>query len=141
MDRAHFHLLRSVHPTASGSSDGSAIESSSFTVTMDDTAAAPQHWLFAGPALPDRRNSDSQESTQAAAHSSANGQTNSQFGNNDHADDPLPGGGQGSPVCDHDDGSEGDHHADDLSPGSWSHNTGGNPDQIAEDDDSPGSWR
>src|SRR5262245_23637043 len=108
MDWAHFHLLRSVHPTVQGSPDSSAIESPSFTVTMDDTAAAPQHWLFAGSALPDRRNGDTGGTTQPAAQSSAGGQTNTQSGNNDHADDPLPVGCQGSPVGDHDDESEGD---------------------------------
>jgi hypothetical protein len=100
---------------------------------MGGTAAAPQHWLVASSALSDRRNGNTDGTTQPAAHPSAGGQTNTQSGNNDHADDPLPGGCQGSPVGDH--GDESDH-----APGGWPHTTGGNPDQIAEHDDGLGSW-
>jgi hypothetical protein len=134
MDWAHSHLLRSVDPTRSvqGSPDGSAIESPLFAVTMDDTAAAPQHWLFAGSALPDRRSGDTEESTHRAAGSSANGQMNTQSGNNDHADDPLPAGSPGNPAVDQVTGDEsvGNHHTDDPLLGGCPRNLFGDPNHL-----------
>jgi hypothetical protein len=110
--------------------------------TMDDTAAAaPQHWLFAGSVLPDRRNGHTEES----AHSSANGLAKTESDDNHHTDDPSPGGYLGNFVGDHvtgdtGDESEGNHHTDDPSLGSCPRDAVGDPHHMSGDD-GLGAWR